>query len=159
MSQKCDLGKPPVDNCLRNVLNASRRRLEVVLPKKFNLIIRLENVLKTSWRRFQNILKTSWRCLKDVLKMSWGRLENVLKAFWKRLEDVLKMSWRRLEDQDQRRLQDVYKTSSSTRMFAGTRYPNVCWDQIPLKLESNLKNRKESIINKAKSNQHIFFKN
>ena len=63
-------------------------------------MIRLEDVLKMSWRRF---CKTSWRCLEDVFAR---RLEDVLKTFWRRLgktswrclEDVLKTSWRRLEN-------------------------------------------------------------
>ena len=74
-------------------------------------MIRLENVLKTSWRCFEDIFarrlkdvsktpwkrfsKTSWRCLEDALKTSWKHFENVLA---RRLEDVLKMSWKRLED-------------------------------------------------------------
>ena len=50
----------------------------------------------------ENMLKTS---LQDALTMSW-----------RRLEDVLKTS---PEDEDERRLQDVLKTISSRRMFAG----------------------------------------
>ena len=108
------------------------------------LKISLQDVLKTSWRCledvFQDVLKTFWRCLQNVLKTSWRCLEDV---FARRLEDVLKTSWRRLEDvlktygQDKyigldqdvlktswRRLlktktKDVFKTSSSRRMFAG----------------------------------------
>ena len=109
-------------------------------------MIRLENVLKIS---LHDVLKTSWRCLEgvsqDVLKTFWKRLQNVLKTSWKRLEDVLKtysqdecigldqdVFWRRKakanifvliktssEDEDEKRLQDVFKTSSSRRMFAG----------------------------------------
>ena len=135
-------------------------------------MIRLENVLKTSWSCPEDVLKTSLRCLEDVLKTFWRyleevfarRLEDVLKTswqdvsktFWKRLEDVwlrrvywswsrclqnvLKTSsedvwvkwiysswWQRLEDvlktspenEDERRLQGVFKTSSSRWMFAG----------------------------------------
>ena len=127
------------------------------LGKQFNLMIRLENVLKRSledilkmsWRRF---CKTSWRRLEDVLarrledvfRTSWRRIEDVLKTF---LQDVLKTFGRRLEDVLARRLEDgqdeyidldqdvlktswrrllktktkdVFKTSSSRRMFAGT---------------------------------------
>ena len=47
-------------------------------------------------------LKASWRCLEDV--------------FARGLEDVLKTS---SEDEDERRLQGVFKTSSSRRMFGG----------------------------------------
>ena len=72
--------------------------------------MRLENVLKTSWRRFENFLRTSWRCLEDVLrrfcKTSWRRLG---KTSWKRLEDV----WpRRVYWSWSRHLEDILKTSS-----------------------------------------------
>ena len=89
----------------------------------------------TSWRRFEDILKTFWRRLEDVLK----RVEDVLKTYgqeglvlktsskdgrlrqaslsWsRRLEDALKTS---SEDKDIRRLEDLFKASSSRRMFAG----------------------------------------
>ena len=115
-------------------------------------MIRLENVLKIS---LQDVLKTSWRCLEDVfarrledvLKTSWRRLEDVWprRIYWswpRRLKDVLKTSFEdvwliriyssssgRLEDvfwrQDERSLQDVFKTSSSRRMFAGHILPNI----------------------------------
>ena len=49
----------------------------------------LEDVFKTSLRRFARYLKTSSRCLQDVLDD-----EKLLR--WRR---VLKTSWRRLEDQ------------------------------------------------------------
>ena len=95
------------------------------LGKQFNLMIRLQNILKASlqdvlkmsWRRFcrrlEDVLKTSWQ---DVLKMSSKGLEDVLKVF---LQDVLKTSWKRLENvlktygQDEYigLDQDVWKTS------------------------------------------------
>ena len=148
--------------------------LKLCYREHFNLIVRLEKVLKMSWRRFQNVLKTSWRRFQNVLKTSGKRLQDVLKMFCKwtrledilarRLEDVLKRSWKLLEDvlkthgqdeyigldqhvlkktssedvrlrrtysswsrrlktssedEDERRLQDVFKTTSSRRMFAG----------------------------------------
>ena len=92
---------------------------------------RLEDVLKMFWRRF---CKTSWRRLEDVwpwrIYWSWSkRLEDVLKtssedvwlrriysSWWRRLENVLEMS---SEDEDERRLQNVFKTPSSRRMFPG----------------------------------------
>ena len=94
-------------------------------------MIRLEDVLKMSWRRF---CKTSWRRLENVLKTSWRRIAktNILvltKTSWRRLEDVfwrrkakanifvlIKTSWRRLL---KTKTKDVFKTSSSRRMFAG----------------------------------------
>ena len=86
---------------------------------------RLEDVLKTFWRRSEDVLtrhledvsKTFWRCLEDVLRTSWKGLEDVMA---RRLEYILKTSWRRLEDVWRRwicwswprSLEDVFKTSS-----------------------------------------------
>ena len=113
-------------------------------------MIRLQNVLKMLQdvfaTRLEDVLKTSWKRLEDVwtrhIYWSWRRprrLEDVLKtsseAVWliriyssssRRLEDVLKTSF---EDRDERRLQDVFKTSSSRRMFSGNIqpvYPLIC---------------------------------
>ena len=79
------------------------------------------HVLKTSWRY---LWKTSWRCLEDVFAR---RLKDVLKTSWRRLEDVLPrriywVSW--IYSSWSRRLlktktKDVFKTSSSRRIFAG----------------------------------------
>ena len=105
-------------------------------------MIRLENVLKTCWRRFEDVLKTSWGSLEDVFKTSWRRLEVVWPrwVYWswsRRLEDVfwrrmnktnifvlMKTSWRRLGEffwrwrrkTSSRHLQDVFIKK------------NVCWD-------------------------------
>ena len=85
----------------------------------------LQDVLKMSWRRLQNFLKTSWICLKDVfqevLKTFWRRFEDILKTYGQDEyigleQDVLKTS---SEVKDERRLQDIFKASSSRRMFAG----------------------------------------
>ena len=96
-------------------------------------MIRLEDVLKMSWRRF---CKTSWRRLEDVLKTSWRRLEDVLKTSWKRLEDVLKTY---SQDEYIGLDQDVLKTSSedvrlrrtysswSRRLEDVFIKTNVCW--------------------------------
>ena len=69
------------------------------LGKKFDLMIRFQNLLKASfhdvWKTF---LQTSWRRFEDVLKASWSCLEDV---FARRLEDVLA---RRLEDVWPRRI-------------------------------------------------------
>ena len=107
-------------------------------------MIHLENDLKIF---LQDVLKTSWRCLVDVF--AW-HLEDALKTSWRRLKDFwprpIYWSWRCLEDvfwrrkakasifvliktsfktssedDDEWRLQDVFKTSSSRRMFAGRR--------------------------------------
>ena len=117
---------------LQDVFKTSWRHLEDVL-KTFRKMswIRFHDVLKTSWQRLEDVLA---RCLEDVLKTSWKHLENVLKTSWrgmaskdlwlrwiysswsKPLEDILKTS---SEDEDERRLEDVFKTCSSRRMFAG----------------------------------------
>ena len=94
--------------CLRNVLNTSRRRVNknsltwwYVLKTSWRYLCKtswrsLEDVLKTFWRRLEAVLKTSWRRFRETsLKTFWRRLEDVLKVLW---QDVLKSSWRRLED-------------------------------------------------------------
>ena len=76
----------------------SWRRLQNVLSVIiFRLPRRLEDVLKTSWRRLEDIwprrLRWSWsRRLQDVLKMSWRHMAKMIMLV------LLKMSWRRLED-------------------------------------------------------------
>ena len=115
-------------------------------------MIRFENFLKrslqdvfiTSSRRLQNVLKTSWRYLENafarrlehVLKTSWRCLEHALAG---RLEDVWKTSWRRLEDYHQDDYigldQDILKTSSSRRMFAGISFEDLT---LELQIQFNL---------------------
>ena len=91
-------------------------------------MIRLQNVLKmssrricdTSCRRFEDVLKTygQGECIgldQNILKTSsedvW--LIRIYSSSWRRLEDALKMSF---EDENERHLQDVFKTSSLRRM-------------------------------------------
>ena len=102
--------------------------LKVLLTKTFNLMIRLQNVLKTSsrricetfWRRFQDALKTSWQ---DVLKTLW---QDILKTSWKRLEDV----WtRRIYWSWPRRLEDVfwrYMINKNILAFIKTSFEDEC---------------------------------
>ena len=114
------------------------RRVEDVLKRFLQDFLRTfsQDVLKTSWRRLEVVLKTSWRHLQDVwprrIYWSWSRrLEDVFKTssqdLWvrqilsswsRRLEDVFKTKTSS-EDEDESPLQDVFKTSSSRRMFAG----------------------------------------
>ena len=86
-------------------------------------MIRLQNVLKMSWRRLENVLKTSWRRMDKtnilvLTKTSWRRLEDVfwrrminknifvfINTSWRRLEDVF---WRRRRKISSRRLQDAF---------------------------------------------------
>ena len=120
-------------SCEVSICNTSWRRL-----RRRKIV-----TLKTSWRRLEDVFKTPFQdVFKTFLKESWRRLGQ---TFWRRLEDVslrrICWSWsRRLadvfwrlmikgnilfliktssEDEDQRRLQDVFKTSSPRRMFAG----------------------------------------
>ena len=80
------LVNPSVDNRL---CSTSQKLVEyfskTCWQENFNMMIRIENVLKTS---LQNVLKMSWR---DFCKTSWRRLENLLKTSW---QHVLKTSWR-----------------------------------------------------------------
>ena len=79
-----------------------RPRQILDLGKQFNVMVHLENVLKTS---FQDVLKMSWRRLKSVLKKV---LQDVLKTFWRGLEEVLaKRPEDVLEDDWKTFLQDV----------------------------------------------------
>ena len=111
--------------CLEDILKTSSKRLEDVLKMSWR------HFCKTSWRRLENVLKTSWQ---DVLKTSWKRLEDVLKTYGQDKyigldQDVLKTSSEdvrlgRTYSSWSRRLlkmktKDVFKTSSSRRMFAG----------------------------------------
>ena len=69
-------------NGLRLVVRCFGRRLGT----------RLENILKTSWRRLEDVPKMY---LEDILQ---PRLEDVLQdekcLCWRRLQDVFKMSWK-----------------------------------------------------------------
>ena len=122
------LANPSIDNCL---CSTSKKRFEYV-SKSFWIRVNkgnFENVLK---RSLQDVLRTPWGSLQNVLKMSWRRIENILA---RRLEDVLKMLWRHLlktssEYKDERRLQDVFKTSSSGRMFAELFKKNFYWKNV-----------------------------
>ena len=94
----------------------------------------LQDVLKTSWQDVLRIFwrrlgKLSWRCLEDVFRTSWRRpkdvlarrLENALKTSWRCMTKtnilvLTKTSWRRLR---KTKTKEVFKTSSSRRMFAG----------------------------------------
>ena len=103
---------------------------KICWQKQFNLMIRLQNLLKmssrrickTSWRRFEDVLKMPWRGLENVLKTSWRHLwrrmdkTNILvltKTSWRRMINknifVLKTSWRRLL---KAKPKDVFKASS-----------------------------------------------
>ena len=70
----------------------------------FVLVIRLQDVLKTSSRRLQDVLKTSSKRLQDVLKTSSRHLQDVFKTYYQvklflvtQFQDVfetyLKRSW------------------------------------------------------------------
>ena len=114
--------------CLEDVLKTSWKRLEDVLKTydQDKYIGLDKHFLKVFWRRLG---KTSWKRLEDVLKTYdqdkyIGLNQDVLKrledVFWTRMSKdnmlvLIKMS---SEDEDERRFEDVLKTSSSRRMFA-----------------------------------------
>ena len=95
-----------------------RRRLQDVLTKTniFVLVIRLQDVFKTSLgrlqdvsqKRLQDIFKTSPRHFQDVFKTSSRHLQDIL---LRRFQDVFKTSSRRLAKTSSRHVQDVFKTS------------------------------------------------
>ena len=93
-----------------NICCSWRRLQHAFSVTILRLSVRLEDVLKTSWRRLGRrkivTLNTSWRLLED---MSWRRLEDMSgrsleDMSWRRLEDL---SWRRLEDMSWRCLEDI----------------------------------------------------
>ena len=88
---------------------------------------RLEDVFKMSWRRLQDVLK---KFLQDFLKTSWRRIAktNIMVLTKTSSEDVrLRRTyspWSKcLEDVLKTRTKDVFKTSSSRRMFTGILFP------------------------------------
>ena len=119
---------------LKNVLNTSWGQVNKnSLTWWYVLKTSWRHICKMSWKRLEDVLKTF---LQDVLKTSWKRMAktNILvltKKSWRRFENVF---WRRMtkvnilvliktssEGKDERRLQDVLKTSSSKWMLAGWR--------------------------------------
>ena len=129
---------------LQDALKTSWTCLEDVFARRLEDVLKMswKRLSKISWRCLEDVLNTSWKCLGDVLKMSWRRF---CETPWRRPEDVLKTSWRRITKTNilvlvktsseiisvrwvysswSRRLlktktKDVFKTSSSRRMFAG----------------------------------------
>ena len=83
----------------------SSRRLQDVLVKTniFVLAICLQDVFKTSSRRLQDLLP---RRLQDVFKTSLRRFEDVFKTPSRRLQNVYKTSWKT----SSRHLQVIFKT-------------------------------------------------
>ena len=133
---------------LKTGVKPQKQPLELFCKKKGVLRIFASWKFDPSWKVLEEV---SLRCLQhvlkmflqDVLKTSWKRLEDVLEDAWprqiywswsRRLEDVF---WRRMskvniifvfiktssEDEDERHLQDAFKTSSSRWMFAGAVLP------------------------------------
>ena len=90
---------PPNIRLGEDVLKTSSRHLQGVFSVRyFCLPRRLEDVLKTSWKRLA-------RRLEDILgrriaNTSWRRLEDVLEDEKCYAEDVFKTSWRRLGKQE-----------------------------------------------------------
>ena len=84
----------------------TKRQLAVLTQQAFVL-------MKTYWRRLEDVFSVTIfrlsRRLEDVLKTSWRRLA---KTFWRRLEEVLKTS---LEEVLQTRLEDVLEDEELLR--------------------------------------------
>ena len=110
-------------NCYaEDVLKTFRRRLQDTFPR------RLQGVFKTSSRRFwktswRRLGQTFWRRLEDVSlrRICWSWSRRLADVFWRLMikGNILFLIKTSSEDEDQRRLQDVFKTSSPRRMFAG----------------------------------------
>ena len=121
---------------LHDVLKMSWRRFCKTSWRRFEGVFKTsyQDALKMSWRRF---CKRSWRRLEDVLNTSWqdvlktydqdeyiGLDQGLEDVFWRRMSKanmfvLIKTSWRRLL---KTKSKDVFKTSSSRRMFAGFRH-------------------------------------
>ena len=126
-------------------------RLEGVLKlcyqEQFNLIIRLENVLKTFSKHLEDVLKMSWGCLENVLKTSWRRMTKtnmliLMKTSWRRLEDVF---WRRMSKAN---IFVLIKTSWIRLLKTMTKdvfiKTNVCWVEPFLPKMNHLVSRRQN---------------
>ena len=85
-------------------------------------MIRLEDVLKMSWRRLENVLKKSWRT------MAKTNMLVLMKASWRRMSKTnifvfIKTSWRRLH-QDECLLGNI--SFYYTRPMLNTTFYSVC---------------------------------
>ena len=134
-------------------------RLEEVFARRLEDVLR--RYCKTSWRRFG---KTFWRSMTKtnilvLITTSWRRLEDAwlrrtCSSWSRRYEDGLETS---SQDEDEKRLQDVFKTSSSRWMFAG--YPVNCSCQKPsYESKTHLKNIKYFLL-KVNLDSHTNFSN
>ena len=110
-------------NCYaEDVLKTFRRRLQDTFPRRLQGVFKASSrrFWKTSWRRLG---QTFWRRLEDVSlrRICWSWSRRLADVFWRRMikGNILVLIKTSSEDEDQRRLQDVFKTSSPRRMFAG----------------------------------------
>ena len=122
--------------CLKDVL-------KTCYQEQINLMIRLENVLKT----LEDVLKMSWRYLEDgfARRLVLVRCleENVLKkTSWRRLEDVLKTYG---QDEYISLDQDVLKTSSEDVWL---RWIYLSWSK-RLKMSSENERRLQDVLIKT----------
>ena len=78
----------------------------------FALVIRLQDIIKTSSKCFQDFFKASLRRFSRTFSKRLQDVENVFKASSRHLQDVFKTSSRHLQDVLPKLLQDVFKTFS-----------------------------------------------
>ena len=114
---------------LQNVFKTSSRCLAKTSSRHVQYVLRVEDVLKTSWQGVlktydqdeyigldQDVLKTSWRHLEKLVNKNSITWWYVLKAPWKRSgflrpQGIFKTSSRLLQDVLQKLFQDIFKTS------------------------------------------------
>ena len=109
------------------------KRPEDVLKTSFVFVFRrrIQDIFKTSSRRFQDIFKrfprrhpqdALLRCFQDVLQKCF---QDIFNTPSRRFEEVIKTSSRHLQDVLQRCLQDVFKTYYQVKLFLLTRLRDI----------------------------------
>ena len=111
--------------CLQKM---SSRLLQVVLIKTdiFVLVIRLQDVFITStWRSETSCQDVFKMSLKRLQDLLQKRLDNIFKTSSRSFEDVFKTLSRHLQDVLQRSLQDAFKTYHQVVLFLLTCFQDV----------------------------------
>ena len=90
ISYKCGLGKSFCrKSSTRYFSRACSIRLKDVLKtcqqEQFNLLMHLEDISKTPWRRLENVLKMSWRYYCKKKHMTRTNIFVLIKTSWRRL--------------------------------------------------------------------------
>ena len=97
--------------CLQDVFKTFWRRLQDVLPRRLQNIFKTywKYVFKTSSRRFQDVFKTF---CEYVFKTSSRHLQDVFKTSSRHLQHAFETFWRRLQDISKTSCKDVFKALS-----------------------------------------------